>query len=355
MLRPITLVCQPALDACHALQTRLVLWLCESGRVAADVTEANLRALHVNPIVGDWLIAFLNKEHEHVTLLSRAVSIAGLPTVDRALIVSWLNSSNNIMDQFQNTPPAWPQKPVCNVPHAWNTVKDLLTQFYSKGLGEGLPFDQNGNPVAAGGVNRGVFVAAFKQAHGDRSCVLCDGPFISPEVDHWIAKKHFPSLSTAAHNLIPTCHDCNSRANKGEKPVWQNTGNAFDDWFHPVFRPAYGCLIPTHRTMQGVVVTSTSAAHTQRVQKLDGLVKLSQRWTSEFKAQTRAYKNSLRGQVRRGSIQSTTNALAAELQELRLKIADENPLEANSIIRNLTLSILQEPAKLDALLIELTM
>jgi hypothetical protein len=354
MLRPITLVCQPALDACHALQTRLVLWLCEPARVPADVTEANLRALNASPIVGDWLIEFLNKEYERVTLLSRAVSIAGLPVADKALIVSWLNSSNNTANQFQNPPPAWPQKPACSIPHAWNSVKDLLTQFYSKGLGEGLPFDQNGNPVAAGGVNRGAFVAAFKQAHGDRSCVLCDGPIGQPEVDHWIAKKHFPGLSTAAHNLIPICHDCNSRANKGEKPVWQSAGNAFDDWFHPVFRPAHGCLIPTHRTMQRVVVTPTSSAHAQRVQKLDGLVKLSQRWTSEFKSQSRAYKNTLRGQIIRGKIQTTTIAIASELQELQLRIADENPLEANSIIRNLTLSILQEPAKLDALLVELT-
>jgi len=353
MLRTITLVCQPALDACHALQTRLILWLCEPGRVPADITETNLRTLHASPIVGNWLIEFLNKEYERVTLLSRVVSIAGFPTVDKALIVNWLNSSNNTATQFQNPPPAWPAKPACSA-QAWNTVKDLLTQFYSKGLGEGLPFDVDGSPIAAGGVNREAFVAAFKQTHGDRACVLCDGPLGLPEVDHWIAKKHFPGLSTASHNLIPICHECNSRSNKGEKPVWQNAGNAFDGWFHPVFRPARGCLVPTHQTMQRIVVTPTSPVHAQRVQKLDGLVKLSERWTSEFKAQSRAYKNTLRGKIRRGRIPATTIAISLELQDIQQDIATENPLEANSIIRNLTLSSLQAPANLAALLVELT-
>ncbi|ACM21209.1 HNH endonuclease domain protein [Geotalea daltonii FRC-32] len=352
MLRTITLVCQPALDACHSLQTSLILWLCEATRVAADVTAANLRALHASPIVGDWLVAFLNKEHKEKTLLSRAITIAALSVTEKNSLVCWLDASNNTANQFQNPPPAWPIKPVCS-DDGWNAVKELLIEFYNKGLGEGVPFDQNGDPVAAGGVNRQSFADAFKAEHGERSCILCDGPFVSPEVDHWIAKKHFPGLSTASHNLIPICHDCNKRANKGEKPVWDNAGNAFDEWFHPVFRSAHGCFEPRHQMTQ-IKIMPTAVEHTERVKRLDRLINLSSRWTSEFKMQTRSYKNSLRGQIRRGSIQATTVDIGSELQELQLKIADENPPEANNIIRNLTLTIMQEPAKLEALLTELT-
>lgn len=353
MLRPITPVCQPALDACHALQTRLVLWLCESGRKAADVTATNLCTLHASPIAGSWLIAFLDKKLKDTKLLKRAKVIAGLPTTEKGNITAWLNASNNTASQFQNPPPVWPAKPTCSE-KGWAALRELLESFYTKGLGEGLPFDETGSPVATGGVDRESFVKAFKSANGEITCILCDGPLGSPEVDHWIAKKHYPSLSTCSHNLIPICHECNSRANKGEKPVWADSANAFDDWFHPVFRSANGWMEPRHQTMQAIKVVATSPVHTNRVNNLDKLIKLSDRWTSEFKMQFNAYKKTLRGKISRGRITATQVDLASELHEFELEIADENPLKANSVIRKLTLSTMQEPAKLGALLTELT-
>jgi len=200
---------------------------------------------------------------------------------------------------------------------AWHAFKELMEAFYEKGLHAGLPFTAAGTPVTQGGITYADFVQAFRDAHrlnpdpnAREVCVLCGGPLgAAPEVDHWIAKHAFPLLSMCADNLLPTCGDCNATSNKGRMPVHDH--GSFQDWFHPYFRPGVGAIRLNYQ-LPGFAVTcaALTPADDVRVQRLDALLNLSQRWTRELKAE---YANQ-QGKLKRYEAQRLSRGQARHTQ-----------------------------------------
>ena len=129
-------------------------------------------------------------------------------------------------------------------------------------------------------------------------CVLCGGPLGKPDVDHWIAKSAFPSLSVCADNLLPICGKCNSTSNKGESPVYNN--GSFDEWFHPYHRHANGSLSLDYvlHDMK-VECKANQPGDQQKVINLDGLLNLSSRWTRRFKEEYIRHQGVLRQREQR--------------------------------------------------------
>lgn len=300
MLKPIHRVpCSPALAACQQLMRRFALWLCDPQVSGASITQANLRADMGSAIEGDWLWRLLAGSTGTKALLEKAKRIADLLPAEKSGLQHWIQAVNSLAQHFGPTPPA--ALPV-NPPNGWGardahwaSFKALMVAFYEKGLRGGLPYAANGAPTGSDAlrVSYDQFVREFRAAHrldphpdAREVCVLCGGPLMQPAVDHWLAKTAFPLLAVCADNLLPICGECNVAPQKGQKDV--HTGGAFSDWFHPYLRHANGAIrLRYDEVMPNVRVESATPADAAKVQNLDTLLNLGQRWTREFKAEYR--------------------------------------------------------------------
>jgi hypothetical protein len=352
MLRPINgLPYLPALEASHALLCQLIRWLCEPARAPGDVTNDNIKALHPAEAVGNWLVWLMGRSHRKQKLSKCAGTIAGLPLAEKTAIHDWIEVIPNVRAQFGNGRSAWPAAHPCTG-ESWEALRALTEAFYEIGLEEGLPFDSEGNPVASGGLTRKGLVKQFKDAVSSQTCIFCDGPLGSPEVDHWLAKKVFPCLAVAPDNLVPACHACNSREHKGEKPTWTaGAASPFADWFHPFHLPIGDLAAPLYRDGK-VELTAATPAHESHVANVEGLLHLSKRWTIEFHVFSKGTKNILRGKLKRGRLALTEAALRDQLEECLREIEDEGDAP-HGLMRNLVIRSALEPARLQAWLNEL--
>lgn len=105
-----------------------------------------------------------------------------------------------------------------------------------------------------------------------------------PAIDHWVGEGAFPLLSVCADNLVPICGDCNEAPNKGQKDVHEE--GVFEDWFHPYLRHANGTIRLSYDPAAfEIQVCSLVPANQSRVQNIDRLLNLGQRWTKEFKGE----------------------------------------------------------------------
>lgn len=336
MLKPIHRVaCSPALRACRQLQEHLLAWLCDPAVGEADVTKANLQQLQtLIPIEADWLWAFLEKSEGKRALLERAQLLAGMSPAEKLALHSWGKSVTALAEQFQPNPAAWQQGQPAIPVDAWQAFKQLMEAFYTKGLASGLPYLVNGTPAGSGGVNRSGFLNEFRNEHRPHPdaidlCVFCGGELgDTPEIDHWISKGQYPLLSVCQDNLVPICHDCNSKANKGEKPV--HTAGCFDDWFHPYLRSGDGKVRVDYRLETlGVTCAAVHQSDVAKVRNLDGLLNLSTRWAKRFKAEYRIQQDDLRRiakkkkQLQQGAVSRIE--IQNHLQEAQSKLSPERP------------------------------
>jgi hypothetical protein len=353
MLKPIHRVtCSPALAACQQLMRRLALWLCDPQVSSASVTQANLQASMGSAIEGDWLWRLLAGSTGTKALLDKAKRIAGLPPVDKTGLTQWIQAVSALAQHFGPTPPA--ALPV-NPPNGWGarderwaSFKALMVAFYEEGLRGGLPYAANGAATADAAlrVNYDQFVREFRAAHrldphpdAREVCVLCGGPLVLPAVDHWLAKTAFPLLAVCADNLLPICGECNVAPQKGQKDV--HTGGAFSDWFHPYLRHANGAIrLRYDDAVLAVRVESATPTDSVKVQNLDSLLNLGQRWTREFKAEYRR----LQREAQRRHI-GNVQALQQRLMEYR---QDLSAAEPHHEVHALLAETLLDPARLQA-------
>lgn len=285
-------------------------------------------------IEADWLWHFLYGRKQ--TRLEQAKIIAGMTVADKSALLGWSDSVVAVVAQFLPAPPSWPVTPPIIATPAWTAFKDLMEAFYERGLKSELPYLANGTPVAAGGVTYGSFVEAFRDAHRPHPdaidlCVLCGGELgDTPEVDHWISKGQHPLLSVCQDNLVPICHDCNSTANKGEKPVYAAGTCCFDDWFHPYLRAGYGKVSLDYRlNTRSVTCAAVDQSDVAKVRNLDELLKLSKRWTRRFKAEYRIQQDDLR-RIAKKKMHLQQDAVSRieiqnHLQEEQSKLSPERP------------------------------
>jgi hypothetical protein len=353
MLEPIHRVtCSPALAACQQLMRRLALWLCDPQVSRASVTQANLQASMGSVIEGDWLWLLLAKSAGAKALLQRAKCIADLPPDEKNGLRQWIQAVNALPQHFGPTPPAaLPVKP----PNGWGargepwaSFKALMVAFYEEGLKSGLPYAANGAATADAAlrVSYDQFVREFRAAHrldphpdAREVCVLCGGPLVLPAVDHWLAKTAFPLLAVCADNLLLICGECNVAPQKGQKAV--HTGGTFSDWFHPYLRHANGAIrLHYDDVALSVRVDSATPADVVKVQNLDDLLKLSERWTREFKAEYRC----LQREAQHRHI-SNPQALQQRLMEYR---QDLSAAEPHHEVHALLAEALLDPARLQA-------
>lgn len=357
MLKPISQpFCCGALNACLELQMYLLRWLCDPTTAAADVVQINLAPPRVpTQIEADWLWRFLYGRKQ--TRLEQAKIIAGMSAVEKIVLLSWSNSVVAVADQFLPAPPVWPITLPVIPAKAWAAFKGLMEAFYERGLKSGLPYLADGTPVTTGGVTYASFVQAFRDAHRQNRnpdarevCVLCGGPLgQTPEVDHWIAKSAFPLLSVCADNLLPICGECNSTANKAEKLVHSAAGS-FADWFHPYLRHANGGLTLNYVLPEfAVKCTAAQPIDQPKVDNLNKLLNLADRWTREFKAEYAKQQDVLRGRERRRIRQAKTRHSLAEVQAYVQQWQDDlPPREPHHEVHRALSTAMLEPARLAA-------
>ena len=334
----------------------LALWLCEPTTTAAGITQSNLQPpTFASAIEADWLWNFLQRIDAGQPLLTCAQTLASMLAAEKVALRSWVQTVSELAAQFQSHPTAWPEAQPSVPGFAWKTFKSLMVAFYEKGLRSGLPYLPDGTPASTGGVTYASFLQGFRNAHrlnpdpdAREVCVLCGDKLGQPEVDHWIAKGTFPLLSVCADNLLPICGECNSTANKGEKAV--HSGGSFANWFHPYLRPANGA-IRLHYAPPDLKVrcTASVSADQSKVDNLDKLLNLSDRWTREFKAEYLNQQGVLRQREQRRIDGGRARHTQAEVQGYIQQVRDDLvPSEPNHEVHQLLCVAMQEQARLAA-------
>lgn len=358
MLKPIHRVtCSPALAACQHLMQRFALWLCDPATTGAQISQQGLQPpVMASAIEANWLWGFLQRVDDRKSLLSRAQTLAAMPAVQKAALVTWVQTVSALAAQFQPSPSPWPiNRPVANESD-WKAFKELFESFYKKGLESGLPYLPDGTPTTTGGVNYADYVTAFRNAHGLSSnpharevCVLCgDRLGDTPQVDHWILESKFPLLSVCSDNLCLICSTCNEAPNKGTKPV--HSDGSFADWFHPYLRPGNGAMrLDYVLTDLSVQCSSVNPADQPKAATLDALLNLSTRWTREFKAEYAKQQGVLirreQDRVRNAQARHSVADIQSYVQQWQ---ADLAPSEPNHEVHQTLAAALQEPSRLAA-------
>lgn len=300
MLKPIKYIaCSGALGACQILMQRFALWLCNPRVKSAQLNLASLIKNMPSEIEAYWLNDFLGKTHETLLLRTAANTLADLNSTEKKALKDWIIACSSISRHFQPAPPAAPLPTVQPFKAhqggdiKWVAFRTLMDAFYERGFREGLPYRADGTPTAL--INERVTYEAFRtdflRAHklnpdpfARDVCVICGAEMRKPSVDHWVPKRAYPLLSVCADNLLPICGTCNENPNKGSKPVHLN--GSFSDWFHPYNRHPRGGLHLEYRGSDfRLGLTSTDPEQSNRVENLNRLFKLEDRWTREFKAE----------------------------------------------------------------------
>ncbi|MBA8886403.1 hypothetical protein FHW12_000594 [Dokdonella fugitiva] len=363
MLKPIHRVtCYPALVACQHLMQRFALWLCAPGTLAANLTSAGLQPpVVLSAIEADWLWVFLQSKKDKQPLLERAQLVAAMPVAQKVALAAWVQAVSTLATQFQAAPPPWPVTVPQIEPASWAAFRTLMEAFYDKGFHAGLPYAEDGTPVAAGGVTYALFVDAFRVAHrlnpdphARQVCVLCGGPLgDTPHVDHWVIKSSFPLLSMCGDNLTLICSTCNEAPNKGDKPV--HSAGSFADWFHPYLRPGNSALqLGYDRHVAAVHCSAVAPADQPKATNLDGLLNLASRWTREFKAEYAKHQDVLRRserrRVRAAQARHTLQELGTYVQQW---VGGLSPSEPHHEVHSTLGQAMIEPARMQAWLAEL--
>jgi hypothetical protein len=343
--------------------TRFTLWLCQPATTAVQVSQQGLQPpVLVTAVEADWLWSLLQRSSSGQTLLSRAQILAALPAAQKAALASWVQSVSALPAHFQPGAALWPVTRPLGSKQDWNVFKVLMESFYEKGFIDGLPYQADGTPTAAGGVTYEDYVQAFRAVHrlnpdpnAREVCVLCGGHLgETPHVDHWVTRGAYPLLSVCADNLLLICSTCNQAPNKGQKPV--HSGGSFSDWFHPYLRPGNGSVQLNYVLPAFAVRSSAAPADQPKVNNLDGLLNLSSRWTREFKAEYAKQQDVLRGRERqRLALGQARHSLAEIQQHVQQWAADLSPSEPHHAVHSVLSHALMHPARTQAWLAELAL
>lgn len=364
MLKPVHhVVCSPALAACQQMMKRFILWLCQPATTPVQVSQQGLQPpILATAIEADWLWSFLQRTESGQTLLSRAQTLAALSAVQKAALAAWVQAIAGLPTQFQPGAALWPVKRPLASKQEWTGFKALMESFYEKGFVDGLPYQDDGTPTAAGGVTYAEYVRTFRTAHrlnpnpnAREVCVLCGGHLgDTPHVDHWVTKGAYPLLSVCADNLLLICSICNEAPNKGQKPVY--SGGSFSDWFHPYLRPGNASVQLGYVLPAFAVQCSAAPADQAKATNLDVLLNLSSRWTREFKAEYVKQQDVLNHRERRRiALGQARHSLADIHQHVMDWAADLSPNEPHHAVHSVLCDALMQPARTQAWLAELAL
>jgi hypothetical protein len=338
MLHPIKVPsCYPALEWVVLLQRDLLAKLCDPATTAAMVTPEWIAAIRSDYTT--WLERFARRSYRGTSLLSAMQTIASVSRSQKQRILRHFVNNQAFSESFDTTvrsPIEFSPVQSLGLDGIVSCLRTLLEAFYQIALQEGLPIDTRGNIGRS--FDRSQFVDIFEEENYGRVCPLCDGDINGPEVDHWLPKSMYPALSCHPKNLMPVCHRCNSRECKGEKsPITLANHRPFDDWFHPYERPAHAHFSVKVTSAQ-VSLVNTDPDQQARLNNLDGLLKLTPRWTEEYRLQATNYLKQLADKVRRKRIKPTSREVLDAVNEWLAEIEAEGTKMPHSIIRRTVLA-----------------
>ncbi|RMH93271.1 MAG: hypothetical protein D6681_13715 [Calditrichaeota bacterium] len=302
--------CETHLRWIVELQRALITALCDAHCHPGDVTiEWALNV--VGPLGVDvaWLRRFCTWSKDKITFLARMQQIAGLDAETKGLILAAFDHDQKLEAAFADDAEqphnlmGLSSLPAGSAP----VVQAFFEMFYDPALYRGyrVPNASDFEPFS-----RQTFVDAFIEENGHdrnnnpvRVCAMCDGDLGNAEVDHYYPKGQYPFLSCHPQNLVPICSDCNSTANKGEKPPL-SAGEPDENrgWFHPYLRPAAGLfdvefqrdgsrLVPVLRSSDDLTQTRL-VNHTR-------LFNLDKRWSDRLAHRVQATQRRIRKEKQR--------------------------------------------------------
>lgn len=285
MLHRIDPVCATEFAWVGKLQYDLLAAVCKPGTKRSHVTESWCLGLR-SDIDATWLRSFLSRKDKLPTigksLLEHLRTIADANVALKQQIIDQFTYNQEFAEAFDcSAPKAHPLRPV-NVlgdPALIRAVRGFFTVFYDPEFYKGFPVPT----VPSGRFSRDFFVTQFKKSNLSIGvCVLCDGDLGDPDLDHFYAKKIYPGLSCHQANLVPICKTCNGRNRKGEKaPLDDGVHDPMENWFHPYWRCAAGCYGVEFEIRDNElwpVLRSADALTQRRLDNLDALIDLGDRW-----------------------------------------------------------------------------
>ncbi|MDV6345297.1 hypothetical protein R2Q26_12190 [Nitrosomonas sp. Is37] len=300
-------------------QSDLLHALCDPNLTGSHVTIEWVK-LRRPDIDTDWIDRFCAWYKSGKSILDRMQVVAALPNADKQMLVDHYATNIFYADAFDNfkAPPAIAPLPGGLSSNAAAAYRDFFELFYDP-----IFYSNKGYPIIDSPntnnkrFSKDNYLEAYHAANPDvKVCPLCDGSMDGAELDHWLAKKHLPELNCYPQNLVEICGTCNSRSNKGEKLALDSkTTKPFDSWFHPHLRPAAGHF--EIKIDQGVpMLVSDDPLIQTKLNKLDGLINLSERWSNEYRNQFNGIKRYIRSQCRRGTV-FDENGLKDKLESLK--------------------------------------
>jgi hypothetical protein len=329
--------CSPALGWAVQLQCDLITALCDPNTTPTMVTPQWVRVLRPNPPeIADWLERFAGRTFEKVKLIDAMEHIASLNGPDKILILDHFNNNHQFTNAFIpgfNAPAITDISTIINI-ETQSALKTILKAFYGNGLAHknGFPVNSNGNPGRC--TDRKIFVDTFVRDNKINVCPLCDGDLNGPEVDHWLPESKYPALSCHPKNLVPICHDCNSPGNKHHKaPLSAGHKQPFEEWFHPYERPAAGQFSVEISDGKSVRLANANTLQQARLDNLDSLINLSNRWSNVYQQQKEDYLRMLAGKVRRGNIAVNAVSLLRTIQNWIDEVVDTRFDKRHSLIK----------------------
>lgn len=292
------------------LQSALITALCDANCRPEDVTiEWALNATAPLGVDDVWFQRFCNWSKDKITFLAHMQQVAGLDENVKADILTAFDNDQQLEAAFADDA----QQPhnlmgLRYLPNeAAQVVRAFFEMFYDPALYRGY---QIPNAKTFESFSRQTFVDAFIRENGDDEnanpvhvCVMCDGNLGNAEVDHYYPKGQYPFLSCHPQNLIPICSDCNSTANKGEKPpLSARESDENRTWFHPYLRPAkqkFEIEFQRDGSRLVPVLRSQDALTQTRLDNHTHLFNLDKRWSKRLAHRVQATQRRIRAEKRK--------------------------------------------------------
>ncbi len=322
-----------------SFQGDLLRALCDSTVTADDITVEWVKAQR--PDINDnWLERFCNWSKDLKSIIERMKKVAKLLDDDKRILIAHYEKNLRYKEAFDNTLPPPPATISCSrelSKKAASAYRDYFDMFYAPILYKGYPINDGVN------FTRNDYVKACQIANPELEvCPLCDGEKNGAELDHWLAKKHFPELNCHPQNLVEICSECNSSSNKGEKlALDKSETEPFNNWFHPFLRPAAGHFeIIIERGI--ITLISNDPVIQTRLNKLDGLINLSERWGKEYRTQFTGILQRIRGHRRRGDVYDNEE-LRKQIESWKIDAEAEIKIRSHRLIEERVLHYALEP------------
>lgn len=286
MLHKIDQVCADYFNWVRQLQNDLLTSVCTTG-VAQDQVTADWFFAQFPVYPAKWLSNFFDRKdkisNSKQSLLEHLKNMANATTPQKQKIIEIFTNNQQIEQSFINDDGEG------HLLRKINEIEDVTIEKAYRGFFSIFydPEFYNGYPVANEIVfNRKEFLKQFYEDNEIGVCVLCDGDLGDPDVDHFYPKKEFPDLSLHIGNLVPICKNCNSRARKGEKtPFDFGQAEQFRNWYHPYYRSASDYFVKFELRNDRIwpFLDSDEAVEKNRLQNLNNLIGLEDRWKTRLR------------------------------------------------------------------------